>query len=117
MLASSTLFRQATASRMALRAFATGPAAGGTISDELLQKLGSLSTQALVCPLRVRLGVHVDPGGFHPFGPEELPLQVGSVQKRPRFLHPRAPLGPHRQPVALLPAVALLPSRRIVAIP
>jgi len=30
------------------RAFATGPASGGHISDELLQKLGNLSTQALV---------------------------------------------------------------------
>lgn len=33
---------------MAMRAFATGPASGGEISDDLLQKLGSLSTQALV---------------------------------------------------------------------
>lgn len=32
----------------ALRSFATGPAAGGEISDELLHKLGGLSTQALV---------------------------------------------------------------------
>jgi len=32
----------------AIRSFATGPAQGGEISDELLQKLGSLSTQALV---------------------------------------------------------------------
>ena len=32
----------------ALRSFATGPASGGAISDELLSKLGSLSTQALV---------------------------------------------------------------------
>ena len=32
----------------ALRSFATGPASGGHISDELLAKLGSLSTQALV---------------------------------------------------------------------
>lgn len=32
----------------ASRAFATGPAAGGTISDDMLVKLGSLSTQALV---------------------------------------------------------------------
>ena len=31
-----------------IRAFASGPAQGGEISDELLQKLGSLSTQALV---------------------------------------------------------------------
>merc|ERR1711935_665316 len=30
------------------RSFASGPAAGGEISDEMLQKLGSLSTQALV---------------------------------------------------------------------
>lgn len=30
------------------RAFATGPASGGEISDDMLQKLGSLSTQALV---------------------------------------------------------------------
>jgi regulator of RNase E activity RraA len=30
------------------RSLATGPASGGVISDELLQKLGSLSTQALV---------------------------------------------------------------------
>lgn len=33
---------------LALRTFATGPASGGAISDELLSKLGSLSTQALV---------------------------------------------------------------------
>jgi hypothetical protein len=31
-----------------MRSFANGPASGGEISDELLQKLGSLSTQALV---------------------------------------------------------------------
>jgi len=30
------------------RSFASGPAAGGEISDEMLKKLGSLSTQALV---------------------------------------------------------------------
>ena len=36
------------ATRTAFRSFATGPAAGGHISDELLAKLGSLSTQALV---------------------------------------------------------------------
>jgi len=33
---------------MAVRSFAQGPAAGGNISDELLGRLGSLSTQALV---------------------------------------------------------------------
>jgi len=38
-LSSSTMMR---------RTFAMGPAAGGTISDEMLDKLGSLSTQALV---------------------------------------------------------------------
>jgi regulator of RNase E activity RraA len=30
------------------RAFATGPASSGEVSDELLEKLGSLSTQALI---------------------------------------------------------------------
>ena len=30
-----------------IRTLATGPQAGGTISDELLQKLGSLSTQGI----------------------------------------------------------------------
>jgi len=34
--------------RTARRTFAMGPAAGGVISDELLDKLGGLSTQALV---------------------------------------------------------------------
>jgi hypothetical protein len=43
-------FRRATFSARPLvtRAFATGSASGGVISDELLQKLASLSTQALV---------------------------------------------------------------------
>jgi hypothetical protein len=36
------------ASSTATRSFALGPAAGGHISDELLEKLGGLSTQALV---------------------------------------------------------------------
>jgi regulator of RNase E activity RraA len=48
----SSTFRRATAgisaSSTALRAMATGPSAGGEISDELLARLGSLSTQALV---------------------------------------------------------------------
>mmetsp|Transcript_2086 Transcript_2086/g.4189 ORF Transcript_2086/g.4189 Transcript_2086/m.4189 type:complete len:160 (-) Transcript_2086:3899-4378(-) len=38
----------APAQMAATRAMATGPASGGEISDELLEKLGSLSTQALV---------------------------------------------------------------------
>ena len=42
------------ASRTALRAFATGPASGGHISDELLEKLGGLTTQALVDGLWVK---------------------------------------------------------------
>lgn len=46
----SSTFRRATFSArpLVMRSFATGPASGGEISDELLQKLGSLSTQALV---------------------------------------------------------------------
>lgn len=50
---SSTFRRAAAASRgatasIARRTMAQGPASGGTIDDELLAKLGSLSTQALV---------------------------------------------------------------------
>lgn len=47
MLARSKLAFQRSAP-LAFRSFATGPAYGGEISDDLLQKLGSLSTQALV---------------------------------------------------------------------
>jgi len=36
------------ATSISARTFAQGPASGGVISDELLAKLGSLSTQALV---------------------------------------------------------------------
>lgn len=46
---SSSFRRTALLSRNVLgRSFASGPASGGTISDEMLEKLGSLSTQALV---------------------------------------------------------------------
>lgn len=47
MLSTSRFLFQRSA-RLGLRSFATGPAQGGEISDDLLQKLGSLSTQALV---------------------------------------------------------------------
>lgn len=48
MLTSS--FRRAAVAtlRTPIRTFASGPAQGGEISDELLGRLGSLSTQALV---------------------------------------------------------------------
>jgi len=47
--ASSRLISRTTVLRTtAIRSFATGPASGGEISDELLARLGSLSTQALV---------------------------------------------------------------------
>lgn len=46
---SRMLFNRGSALKaVALRSFATGPSAGGVISDELLAKLGGLSTQALV---------------------------------------------------------------------
>jgi hypothetical protein len=48
----STLARRTSSllrsSNVATRSFAMGPASGGVISDELLAKLGDLSTQALV---------------------------------------------------------------------
>ena len=46
----SSTFHRATRSirPTLLRSFATGPSSGGQVSDEMLEKLGSLSTQALV---------------------------------------------------------------------
>jgi len=44
----SSIVRRSIFPRLATRTFAQGPASGGTISDELLEKLGGLSTQALV---------------------------------------------------------------------
>ena len=46
--AASTASRSSAVPSVARRTFAMGPASGGEISDELLAKLGSLSTQALV---------------------------------------------------------------------
>jgi len=44
----SSIARRSIVPRLATRTFATGPASGGSISDELLDRLGKLSTQALV---------------------------------------------------------------------
>jgi regulator of RNase E activity RraA len=48
----NTMFSRVTSTfmvrKMAARTMAMGPSVGGTISDELLDKLGALSTQALV---------------------------------------------------------------------
>jgi len=46
--AGGTTLRNGSLSSIPLRTMATGPASGGEISDELLSRLGSLSTQALV---------------------------------------------------------------------
>jgi len=48
MMSFSTRLARPTTFRLARRAFASGPATGGSISDELLGRLGGLSTQALV---------------------------------------------------------------------
>lgn len=75
MLSSSFLRRAATSatafrsSGVALRAFATGPASGGVISDELLDKLGSLSTQALVDGLWVMGWPSAQIDGARPLAP------------------------------------------------
>ena len=44
----SSAARAAAVSTTQRAAYATGPASGGAISDELLQKLGTLSTQTLI---------------------------------------------------------------------
>ena len=61
----SSLIRPATV----MRSFATGPASGGEISDELLQKLGSLSTQALVDGLWVMGWPSAQIDGARPLAP------------------------------------------------
>lgn len=53
----------------ARRAFATGPASGGEISDELLGKLGTLSTQALVDGLWVMGWPSAQIDGARPLAP------------------------------------------------
>ena len=62
---SSSLFRSAGATR----AFAMGPAQGGEISDEMLAKLGSLSTQALVDGLWVMGWPSAQIDGARPLSP------------------------------------------------
>jgi len=52
-----------------LRAFATGPASGGTVSDEMLDKLGSLSSQALVDGLWVMGWPSAQIDGARPLAP------------------------------------------------
>lgn len=53
-----------------MRSFATGPASGGHISDEMLQKLGSLSTQALVDGLWVMGWPSAQIDAARPLSPE-----------------------------------------------
>lgn len=60
-----SLFRPSIAARM----FATGPASGGHISDEMLKKLGSLSTQALVDGLWVMGWPSAQINGARPLAP------------------------------------------------
>jgi len=51
------------------RGFALGPASGGSISDELLERLGSLSTQALVDGLWVMGWPSAQIDGARPLAP------------------------------------------------
>lgn len=63
-------FSRVSAARILTRGMATGPASGGTISDELLQKLGSLSTQALVDGLWVMGWPNAQINGVRSLTPE-----------------------------------------------
>ena len=49
-------------SALTRRTLATGPASGGSVSDEMIEKLGSLSTQALIDGLWVMgwPGAHIE---------------------------------------------------------
>lgn len=63
--------RTALSSRNVLaRSFATGPASGGSVSDEMLGKLGSLSTQALVDGLWVMGWPSAQIDGARPLSPK-----------------------------------------------
>ena len=65
-----TFLSRGNASRTFVRGFALGPASGGEISDELLKKLGSLSTQALVDGLWVMGWPSAQIDGARPLSPE-----------------------------------------------
>lgn len=62
--------RVLTPAQVAIRSMATGPASGGEISDELLEKLGSLSTQALVDGLWVMGWPSAQIDNARPLAPE-----------------------------------------------
>ena len=72
MLSSNFLRRTSSLLRSAgaTRTFALGPASGGKISDELLAKLGSLSTQALVDGLWVMGWPSAQIDGARPLAPK-----------------------------------------------
>ena len=72
MLSSTFLRKAATGltTSVAKRSFALGPASGGEISDELLAKLGTLSTQALVDGLWVMGWPSAQIDAARPLSPE-----------------------------------------------
>lgn len=69
----SSTFRRATSSMIrspvVARTFAMGPSSGGEISDDMLAKLGSLSTQALVDGLWVMGWPSAQIDGARPLDP------------------------------------------------
>ena len=67
--AATVAARSSSTTNITTRAFAQGPAAGGEISDELLAKLGNLSTQALVDGLWVMGWPSAQIDGARPLDP------------------------------------------------
>ena len=67
----SSTFRRATSviRPKLVRSFAMGPSSGGSVSDEMLSKLGSLSTQALVDGLWVMGWPAAQIDGARPLAP------------------------------------------------
>jgi hypothetical protein len=80
-------------------AFATGPAAGGEISDDLLQKLGSLSTQALVDGLWVMGWPSSQIDAARPLAPSMKcvgrAVTLRFVPARPDIVASKPPVKPH----------------------
>jgi len=95
--AATVAARSSTTSNIATRAFAQGPAAGGQISDELLAKLGNLSTQALVDGLWVMGWPSAQIDGARPLDPSHKcvgrAVTLNFVPARPDIAQDKPPGG------------------------
>lgn len=97
--ATAAASRSSTTVNIARRTMAQGPASGGEISDELLAKLGSLSTQALVDGLWVMGWPSAQIDGARPLHPSH--KCVGRAVTL-NFVPARPDIAQDKPPVSLL---------------